>query len=75
MSRSREKSKIHGVTTAASEKQDKQLANRRYRRLVKQRVKEGDDILPEVREVSDIWLFEKDGKTYFPEMPAKEMRK
>jgi len=75
MSRSRKKTKIHGITTARSEKQDKRIANRRYRRTVKPKVKAGDVILPEIREISDIWLFEKDGKTYYKNMSDKDLRK
>jgi hypothetical protein len=75
MSRSRKKTKIHGVTTARSEKQDKRVANRRLRRIVKQKVKADDMILPLMREVSSVWTFEKDGKTYYNGISAKEMRK
>ena len=75
MSRSRKKTKIHGVTTATSEKQDKRFSNRRYRRIVKQRINAGDVILPKIREVSNIWLFEKDSKVYYENMSDKELRK
>jgi len=75
MSRSRIKSKIHGITTAKSEKQDKRIANRRLRRAVKQKPKTDDTIFPIMREISDVWSFEKDGKTYYEGMTAKEMRK
>lgn len=75
MSRSRKKSKIHGITTAESEKQDKQEANRRLRRVVKQKVNQGETELPELREISNIWGFAKDGKIYHPETPKKLMRK
>ncbi len=75
MSRSRRKSKIRGITTAESEKKDKQEANRKYRRKTKQIVKNGDDEFPEIREMSDIWGFEKDGKIYDENMSDKNLRK
>lgn len=75
MSRSRKKRKIRGITSANSEKQSKRKANRRLRRIVNQKVKEGEVDLPGLREVSDIWEFDKDGKTYNPEMSDKDLRK
>jgi len=75
MSRSRKKTKIHGITTAESEKKDKQIANRKYRRIVKQKVKCDSEDLPNLREVSDIWLFEKDGKKYNKNIAVKLLRK
>lgn len=79
MSRSRRKTPIRGITNSVSEKQDKRLANRRLRR----RVKEGlsaplleTTVLPDVREVSNPWAMDKDGKQYVdPEKHPKEMRK
>lgn len=75
MSRSRKKRKIKGITSAKSEKQCKREANRRLRRVVNQKVKNGEVKLPELREVSNVWAFDKDGKAYDPEMGDKEMRK
>ncbi len=75
MSRSRRKTKISGWTTATSEKEDKQLANRRLRRIVKEKLKLGEAILPKLREVSDVWCFEKDGKAYHSDMEDKDLRK
>jgi hypothetical protein len=67
MSRSYRKTPIRGVTTAESEKLDKQLANRRLRRVVKQVLKDEPDaqVLPHKREVSDVWAMDKDGKCWF----------
>ncbi|MEM8557172.1 MAG: hypothetical protein AAGG50_05045 [Bacteroidota bacterium] len=67
MSRSRKKTPISGITTAASEKHDTRLANRRWRRRVRQRLTTGHDgtDLPLLREVSNVWTMEKDGKVYF----------
>lgn len=75
MSRSKKKNKIRGITIAESEKQNKRDANRKFRRIVNQKVKTGDEVLPRIREVSDTWNFNKDGKTYEPDINEKYMRK
>ncbi|WP_298954580.1 hypothetical protein [uncultured Nonlabens sp.] len=75
MSRSIKKTKIQGITTAQSEKENKQDANRKLRRVIKQMVKEVKTELPELRDVSNTWSFDKDGKRYNPEMTDKDMRK
>jgi hypothetical protein len=49
MSRSTKKSKIRGITTASSEKKDKQEANRKYRRITKLNAKKGNEEFPEIR--------------------------
>lgn len=60
MSRSRRKTPITGMTCADSEKRDKRIANRSLRRLIKQHIE--DEIMPIIREVSDVWTHDKDGK-------------
>lgn len=76
MSRSARKTPIRGVTTASSEKQDKRLANRKFRRLVKTSLKNDSEVLPLIREVSNVYGFEKDGKLYFDSRKfPKSMRK
>jgi hypothetical protein len=75
MSRSRKKSKIRGITTADSEKKDKQDANRKFRRLTKQKAKKGDEDFPDVREISNVWSFDKDGKIYDKDLTDKDLRK
>lgn len=75
MSRSRNKLKFRAITTAKSEKKDKQETNRKFRRIVKQNVKIGNEDLPKIREISNIWSFDKDGKIYDPDMTAKDLRK
>ena len=75
MSRSKKKTKIQGITTATSEKENKWDANRKFRRIIKQKVKSEKTELPKLREVSNIWSFDKDGKRYNPEMTKKELRK
>jgi len=53
-----------GITTARSEKHDKQLNHRHDRRLVKQllRKQPAPEVLPRRRELSNIWSMAKDGK-------------
>ena len=67
MSGSRKKTPISGITTAASEKHDKRLANRRLRRAVKQTLLtvDGLEVLPHRRELSSPWTMAKDGKHWF----------
>lgn len=75
MSRSEKKNKIRGITTAKSEKENKQEANRKYRRIIKQKVKSNESELPKIREISNVWSFDKDGKKYDAEMTDKDLRK
>ena len=65
MSRSYKHTTISGITTATSEKRDKKLANRRFRRISKHRVKIDAEPLIDLNEISDPWDFQKDGKRYF----------
>lgn len=63
MSRSRRKTPIHGVTTAASEAYDKARWHRAFRRAENQRLATNPDSEPRhVREFSDPWSMQKDGK-------------
>ncbi|MBI2457492.1 MAG: hypothetical protein HYV46_15305 [candidate division NC10 bacterium] len=78
MSRSRKKTPIGGTTTARSEKHEKRLANRKARRHVRVGLATDSDrdVLPHLREVSNVWTMAKDGKRYFdPHQYPKEMRK
>lgn len=64
MSRSKRSTPITSMTTAKSEKFDKQMANRKVRREAKKRIKLDED--PKDRkELSDPWCFAKDGKQVF----------
>lgn len=75
MSRSKKKTPIHGMTTATSEAQDKDLWHRAYRRGERQRVRLDSDPLPsDENEYSSTWKMDKDGKVYIPDDPAM-MRK
>ena len=67
MSRSRKRSPFRGITTAPSEKQDKRLYRRRYRRVAKQfiHVRPDSEVFPHLREYSNPWRVDKDGKRRF----------
>src|SRR5207244_2425008 len=79
MSRSRRKNPICGITTAQSEKQNKREYNRRFRRATRQALRHFDterDVLPHLREHSDPWAMDKDGKQRFdPKAHPDLMRK
>jgi hypothetical protein len=75
MSRSRKKSKIYWFTTATSEKEDKRRANRKLRRVVKKQNKLDEALQPKLREVSNVWAFDKDGKRYDKSMTNRDLRK
>lgn len=75
MSRSYKHTTISAITTAQSEKRDKQLANRRFRRISKHRVKIDEEPLIDLNEISDPWDFQKDGKRYFDPEEAKKFPK
>ena len=77
MSRSRKRTPVCGFTTSDTEKQDKRLANRRLRRKVRVILSaEPDPELPALREVSNVWSFDKDGKRRFdPSARPEWMRK
>jgi len=78
MSRSRRKTPIGGITTARSEKHDKRLASRKVRRHVHVALATDSDrdVLPHLREISNVWTMAKDGKRYFdPRRYPQEMRK
>ena len=66
MSRSRKKSPAGGIAVAKSEKGDKQKASRVARRVVREALASNPNgVLPEKREVSDVWTFAKDGKCWY----------
>ena len=78
MARSRKKTPVHGMTTASSEKEDKRFYNRRFRRVSKQalRVNPEREVLPHLREYSNPWCMDKDGKVRFdPKKHPELMRK
>lgn len=77
MSRSRKKTPVFGNANG-SEKQDKRKANRKLRKLVSSSLRKMRDIaneeeeillaeeqLPQMREASDTWNFQHDGKHFW----------
>ena len=68
MARSRKKSPIAGTSSARSDKSDKVAAHRRERRKVRGILADESepDVLPDRREVGNVWAFAKDGKAYRP---------
>ena len=77
MSRSRLKTPVTGITTAKSEKEDKRRANRRNRRTNRVLLRtKGQEAVKLEKETSNIWSFEKDGKSRFdPLKHPKLLRK
>lgn len=76
MSRSKRKTRIIGAGgKSASEKKDKTLANKRLRRAVKIRLKKGDEVLPNKKEISNVYDFAKDGKVYDDNLKGKGLSK
>jgi len=83
MSRSFKKNPIHGNTLSESEKEDKHHANKKFRKLIKNKIHAShydtdaldDTIFPSKRyDASDNWLFSKDGKRYWnPKRLSKEV--
>jgi len=69
MSRSVRKIKIFGHG-GGSEKQDKRIANRKLRRAV-----HAGDYDARIRDVSNVWDFNKDGKSYWRGATSEDMRK
>ena len=63
------------MATCESEKKDKQDANRKNRRKVKQQVGTEMETLSLPREISNVWDFGKDGKVYDRDMDEKDKRK
>lgn len=70
MARSRKKTPIQGIACSESDSAWKRRANRALRRQVRLAIADlpldghSDQDLPELREVSDIWDGDKDGKRY-----------
>jgi hypothetical protein len=67
MSNSRKKTSIGGIIHSPSEKEDKRLYNRSYRRVCKQILESNIEVelLPHLREHSNPYSMNKDGKHWF----------
>ena len=75
MSRSKKHIPIFGITKSDSEKKDKRLNNRRLRRKVKELLTEietDEKVLPIMKDVSNVWSMQKDGKQYWPPDKMKQ---
>ena len=75
MSRSKRKTPILPNCKAASEKAEKQEANRKLRRIVKEKLAVPEEELPQKKEISDRWNWLKDGKSYRTDLSKKEKSK
>lgn len=83
MSRSKKKTPIRGTTIAESEKDDKRIWHKRFRRTIKNFIRKfhgnadelQDEVLPDIHNLSDPWSMSKDGKTYWRDAEEKDMRK
>ncbi|GEN75179.1 hypothetical protein [Chryseobacterium hagamense] len=75
MSRSRRKNPITGITTAETEKKNKLEANRKFRRLNRIKIHKGNFELFQLREISNVWNFDKDGKQYLKKPDWKDIMK
>ena len=75
MSRSRKQTPVHGISLARSEKQDKRLYNRHIRRLIRilLRLNPEIEVLPHLREHSNPWAMDKDGKSRFNPVEHPEL--
>jgi hypothetical protein len=75
MSNSKRKHPIIPNCKALSEKPDKQQANRKLRRLVKEKLSDIDYQLPVLKEISNKWNWAKDGKSYRFNLTEKQLSK
>lgn len=82
MSRSRKKIPIQGNAGSArsSDKLSKQEANRAERKVIKQMLHEHSDKLEEIelplkKEISNVWDFNKDGKSFIKNAADEDYRK
>ena len=77
MSRSVKKVPASSNACASSEKDDKARANRRFRRVTRERIRTASEAPHNIREISSVWLFAKDGRHFVrdPEIAAKTIRK
>jgi hypothetical protein len=75
MSRSLKKTPKKGITAAETEKDNKRKANRKLRRLMKSQVKKGNSEPVNIKEISNVWSFDKDGKQFLKRPTEKDLRK
>lgn len=79
MARSRRRTPITKITTARSDKRAKRLANRKLRQATNRAILldnwYDDVVMPERKEVSNVYYFPSDGKMYSEDLDAKWRRK
>ncbi len=75
MSRSLRKTKIFGITTTESEKQDKRRWNRTFRKFCRKLVHLGKEAPYKIHSVTEVWSGAKDGKRYNHNAKRRDMRK
>lgn len=76
MSRSRKKTKIHGIAYCDSEALDKRIWHKRMRARERDRlIADPESESTMESEVSSTWDMAKDGKRYWADMPDWMMRK
>lgn len=80
MSRSRKKNPFVGFTTADSEKKDKTKSNKKLRRIQKEKLNKSfidfdGNVFPDIKEVSNIYDFAKDGKKFYDNNKIKKYKK
>ena len=77
MARSRKRIPIAGIGCSSSDKPGKRVANRRFRRLAKEKLRETGNTELLLREISNVWTFPKDGKCYYSnvEVQVRVLRK
>ncbi|QQT25289.1 hypothetical protein [Sphingobacterium spiritivorum] len=75
MSRSLRKTKIFGITTAETEKQDKRRWNRTFRKVCKKLIRLEKEVPSKIQGVTSVWDGAKDGKKYYCGATQKDMRK
>lgn len=65
MSKSYRKIPIAGNTIADSEKKDKRIWNKKFRRLTREKLRNDEEPPADIREVTEVWDGNKDGKRWF----------
>ena len=65
MSRSFKRNPFMCYCIYVSNKKDKTVANRLFRKRSKQRLKQGEEPLHSLKEISDTWNFDSDGLAYY----------
>ncbi|WP_090498325.1 hypothetical protein [Pedobacter terrae] len=69
------KTPIFGRTTAAPEKEDKKRWNKTFRKISKTQIFNQKELPNKISAVTDVWDGNKEGKRYFKDYGAKDMRK